>query len=96
MFSQKRKEKKAKVFIDQVQKEKAAPKQQEGKGIILTFMPVFSKDIFDDEIVEKLKLYLVNQDTITYNFTYNLFMSNMDTIKFSNCNSTRFYTHICY
>lgn len=95
MFSQKRKEKKAKVFIDQVQKEKDAPKQQEGKGIILTFMPVFSKDIFDDEIVEKLKLYLVNQDTVTYNFTYNLFIAGASDFELKNCIEplSDFYLH---
>lgn len=95
MFSQKRKEKKAKVFIDQVQKEKAGPKQKEGKGIILTFMPVFSKDIFDDEVVEKLKLYLVNQDTVAYNFTYNLFIAGASDFELKNCIEplSDFYLH---
>ncbi len=95
MFSQKRKEKKAKVFIDQVQKEKAGPKQKDGKGIILTFMPVFSKDIFDDEIVEKLKLYLVNQDTIAYNFNYNLFIAGASDFELKNCIEplSDFYLH---
>ena len=72
MFSEKRKIEKKKVFIDQVQKEKATPKKKEGNGVLLSFLPVFDKDIFDDDVVEKFKLYLVNQNESVYNFTYNL------------------------
>ncbi len=72
MFSEKRKADKQKVFIDNVQKEKAVPKVKEGNGVQLSFMPVFDKDIFDDDIVEKFKIYLVNQNEAAYTFTYNL------------------------
>ncbi|MEO6541150.1 MAG: hypothetical protein ABIN74_09180, partial [Ferruginibacter sp.] len=72
MFTQKIKAEKKKIFIDNVQKEKAMPKVKEGNGIMLSFMPVFDKDIFDDDIVEKFKLYLVNQNETAYTFTYNL------------------------
>ncbi len=72
MFSEKRKAEKKKIFIDNVLKEKATPKQKEGNGVMLSFMPVYDKDIFDDDIVEKFKLYLVNQNETAYTFTYNL------------------------
>jgi len=72
MFTEKRKAEKRKVFIDNVQKEKATPKVKEGNGMLLSFMPVFDKDIFDDDVVEKFKLYLVNQDERAYTFNYNL------------------------
>ena len=72
MFSEKRKAEKKKIFIDNVQKEKSTPKQKEGNGVMLSFMPVYDKDIFDDDIVEKFKLYLVNQNETAYTFTYNL------------------------
>ncbi len=72
MFTEKRKAEKKKVFIDQVQKEKYIPKAKEGDGVLLSFLPVFDKDIFDDDVVEKFKLYLVNQDETAYTFTYNL------------------------
>jgi hypothetical protein len=72
MFSQKFKAEKKKVFIDQVQKEKTKPKVKEGNGVLLSFLPVFDKDIFDDDIVEKFKLYLVNQNETAYTFSYNL------------------------
>jgi hypothetical protein len=72
MFTEKRKAEKKKVFIDQVQKEKFVPKVKEGDGVLLSFLPVYDKDIFDDDIVEKFKLYLVNQNETAYTFTYNL------------------------
>ena len=72
MFSEKFKAEKKKVYIDQVQKEKARPKTKEGNGVTLSFIPVFDKDIFDDDIVEKFKLYLINQNETAYTFTYNL------------------------
>lgn len=72
MFSEQRTVQKKKVFIDQVQKEKARPKTKEGNGVSLSFIPVFDKDIFDDDIVEKFKLYLVNQNETAYTFNYSL------------------------
>jgi hypothetical protein len=48
------------------------PKVKEGNGVKLSFIPVFDKDIFDDDIVEKFKLYLLNQNESAYTFTYNL------------------------
>ena len=84
MFSEKRKAEKAKVFIDQVQKEKEVPKQKEGNGVKLSFFPVFDKDIFDDDVVEKFKLYLVNQNEIAYTFTYNLMIGGESDFQLKN------------
>jgi dsDNA-specific endonuclease/ATPase MutS2 len=72
MFTEKRQADKKKVFIDNVQKEKYQPKLKEGEGVQLSFLPVFSKDVFDDDVVEKFKLYLVNKNREAYTFTYNL------------------------
>ncbi len=71
MFSEKKKPEKKKIFIDLLQKEKATPKTKEGNGMVLSFLPVFDKDVFDDDVVEKLKLYLVNQNDTAFTFTYN-------------------------
>ncbi|MEO6252159.1 MAG: Smr/MutS family protein [Ferruginibacter sp.] len=84
MFSEKIKAEKKKVFIDNVQKEKATPKVKEGNGIMLSFIPVFDKDIFDDDIVEKFKLYLVNQNETAYTFTYNLMIGGMSDFQLKN------------
>ncbi len=84
MFTEKRKAEKKKVFIDQVQKEKYIPKAKEGEGVLLSFLPVFDKDIFDDDVVEKFKLYLVNQDETAYTFTYNLMISGESDFQLKN------------
>lgn len=84
MFSEKRKIEKQKVFIDQVQKEKATAKVKEGNGIMLSFIPVFDKDIFDDDIVEKFKLYLVNQNETAYTFSYNLMIGGESDFQLKN------------
>lgn len=84
MFSEKFRAEKKKVFIDQVQKEKAVPKTKEGNGVMLSFLPVFDKDIFDDDVVEKFKLYLVNQNETAYNFTYNLMIGGNSDFQLKN------------
>ncbi|MFZ1786634.1 MAG: Smr/MutS family protein [Ferruginibacter sp.] len=84
MFTEQRKIEKKKVFIDQVQKEKATPKTKEGNGVMLSFIPVFDKDIFDDDIVEKFKLYLVNQNEDAYAFNYNLMIGGVSDFQLKN------------
>ena len=75
MFSEKRKAEKKKVFIDNVKPEKNANAVKKvADGVFLSFIPVFDKDIFDDDVVEKFKIHLVNQTNEQYNFTYNLFL----------------------
>ncbi|MEO7523524.1 MAG: hypothetical protein ABIT58_05480, partial [Ferruginibacter sp.] len=72
MFSQKKIVDKKKIHVDNVQKEKAKPKTKTGDGVWINFIPVFDKDIFDDDVVEKLKVYLINQNEEEYNFNYEL------------------------
>jgi hypothetical protein len=71
-FSEKPVVEKKKIFIDDVKQEKPASRLKADKGVFISFMPVFDKDIFDDDVVEKLKVYLINQTGTSYNFTYNL------------------------
>jgi hypothetical protein len=63
MFSEqlKQQRKPEKKYIDDVRKEKNAPKYKVVEGVWLLFFPVFNKDVFDDDVVESLKIYLVNQ-----------------------------------
>lgn len=73
MFTQQKKPvEKKKIHIDHVKKEKPLPKKKTGEGVWLNFIPVFDKDIFDDDVVEKLKVYMVNQNEEDYHFNYNL------------------------
>jgi hypothetical protein len=84
MFTQKKTPEKKKVFIDQVRKEKAAVKTKEGDGIVLSFLPVFSKDVFDDEVVEKFKIHLLNQTETAYTFTYDLMIAGESAFQLKN------------
>jgi hypothetical protein len=71
-------EKKPKKYIDQLPPEKPAPgKKQEpiarlANGVWLTFLPVWDSDEFGDDIVESLKIYLVNGTSLGFRFSYNV------------------------
>ena len=72
MFSKAREAEKkpAKKYIDEVRKEKTAPKYKVAEGVWLLFFPVFNKDVFDDDVVESLKIYLVNQTDQAMRFQF--------------------------
>jgi hypothetical protein len=60
-----------KVHIDQLPKEKPKPNEiQVSDGVWLSFIPKFSLDDFNDEVVDLLKIHLVNKTNIAYKFTY--------------------------
>lgn len=61
-----------KIYIDEVRKEKtsATAAYKVGEGVWLSFLPVYDKDVFDDDIVEYFRLYLVNQTNMHFNFSY--------------------------
>lgn len=87
--------KKEKLFIDNVKKEKTAVKYKVGDGVWLSFLPVFDKDIFDDDVVESFKLYLINQTREDYNFSYNLGFAKRPGFELKNTifSLTDFYLH---
>lgn len=61
-----------KIYIDEVRKEKtsAIAGYKVGEGVWLSFLPVYDKDVFDDDIVEYFRLYLVNQTKLHLDFSY--------------------------
>ena len=71
-------EKKPKKFIDQLPPEKVVPGKKKERiaqlsdGVWLTFLPVFDSDEFGDDVVESLKIHLVNNTNLDYNFSYKL------------------------
>jgi uncharacterized FlgJ-related protein len=85
MFSEKRQAEKKKVFIDNVKPEKNVQAAQKvADGVFLSFIPIFDKDIFDDDVVEKFKIHLINQTSQQYNFTYNLFLGGESDFELTN------------
>lgn len=63
---------KEKKYIDDIKKEKSSGSPRVENGMWLTFLPVFQPDEFGDEVVEELKLHLVNHTKLEYNFIYRL------------------------
>lgn len=76
--------KKDKKFIDDIKKDKSTAKYKVGKGVWLSFLPIFDKDIFNDDIVESFKLYLINQTDKGYNFDYHFQHANVTTFTLKN------------
>lgn len=64
--------KKPKKYIDEVKKEKPGSVKKITDGMWLTFLPVIDTDEFGDEVVEELKVHLVNRTETGYNFDYKL------------------------
>jgi hypothetical protein len=71
-------EKKPKRFVDQVPAEKPPPNQKKERiaklenGVWLTFLPVWDNDEFGDDVVESMKIHLVNNTAVAYHFSYHL------------------------
>ncbi|MGL6269620.1 MAG: Smr/MutS family protein, partial [Chitinophagaceae bacterium] len=58
--------------IENLKKEKTSAKYKVGEGVWLSFLPVFDKDIFDDDVVEYFRVSLVNQTQDHLKFSYTL------------------------
>ncbi len=95
MFTQKKPVEKKKIYVDNIKREKAVVKEKTGDGVWINFIPVFDKDVFDDDVVEKLKVYLVNHNKEEYGFTYNLFFTGSSHFELKNTirGNSDFYLH---
>lgn len=62
--------KKEKKYVDDVKKEKKEQEPRVVDGVWLTFLPVMATDEFGDEVVEELKIHLVNRTALSYHFVY--------------------------
>lgn len=65
------KEKKRK-FIDELPNEKKTGNAKTPDGVWLSFLPITSTDEFGDDLVESLKIHLINNSTQGYHFVYRL------------------------
>lgn len=72
MFTQKKTVEKKKIHIDNIRREKSTLRKKTTDGVFLNFVPVFDKDVFDDDVVEKVKVYLINHNEEEYVFKYNV------------------------
>jgi len=87
--------KKEKKYVDDIKKEKATAQYKVSDGVWLAFLPVFDKDIFDDDVVESFKLYLINQTEYPYNFDYYIRFAGSPGFELKNqvFSFTDFYLH---
>jgi hypothetical protein len=63
---------KEKKYIDDLPREKKKVQDKVVDGVWLTFIPVMVSDEFGDDIVEDLKIHLINRTKEDYKFTYKL------------------------
>jgi Smr domain-containing protein len=63
--------KKQKTFIEDIKKEKTIEKKVVD-GVWLTFIAVMDTDEFGDDVVEELKVHLINRTETAYHFVYQL------------------------
>src|SRR5687767_5772176 len=64
--------KKEKKYVEDIRREKPEQKQKIVDGVWLSFLPKFETDEFGDEVVETLKIHLINRTERPYNFIYRL------------------------
>src|SRR5258708_14970635 len=70
--------KKPKKYVNHLPPEKLAPRQKKERiarltdAVWLTFLPVFENDEFGDDVVDSLKIHLVNNTQAGYRFSYHL------------------------
>jgi hypothetical protein len=87
-FSKKKTEepkKSSKVFIDNIPKEKPKPNQVKvADGVWIRIIPQFDLDDFNDEVVDLLKIHLVNNTERAYVFEYNQSFFGEESFQFKN------------
>ena len=86
--------KKEKVYVDNLKKE-SNKKSKISSGVWLSFLPVFDKDIFDDDVVEKFKIYLINQTADAFDFSYDVNFKGATDFELNNAilSFNEFYLH---
>lgn len=67
-----KKDNKPKKFIDDIPREKKPLKDRTVDGVWITFIPILVSDEFGDDVVDDLKVHLVNRTNDGYKFTYKL------------------------
>lgn len=85
-FTEKKKPeiKKAKTFVDQIPADKSKKSNNPLDGCWLRILPVSDNDEFGDEVVESLKIYLVNNTDKALHFQYTLSYGGQQDFSISN------------
>lgn len=75
-----------KIYIDQIRAEKKVPSSSFAlqEGVWLVWLPVYDKNVFDDDIVDYFRIYLANQTSTPYSFSYWLRLAGEVDFEFKN------------
>lgn len=84
MFTGKKTATNPKIYVDNIKKEKHRAVETHTPAMLLSFVPVYNKDVFDENIVERLKLYLVNYTLTACNFKYDCVIDNLSIFGLNN------------
>lgn len=87
--------KKEKLYVDNLKKEEINKEYKVTSGVWLSFLPVFDKDVFDDDVVEKFKIHLINQTKDVYHFSYDIKFKGAPNFELTNniLSFNEFYLH---
>lgn len=84
-----------KVYVDNLPKEKTPVENPGQYGVWLTFLPEFDPDIYEDELIHKFKIYLVNHQKQVFFFQYHVNFKGSSEYELSNTlrPNDNFYLH---
>lgn len=84
-----------KTYIDDLPKEKAFSQKSGERGLWLTFFPEFDPDVYEDELILKFKIYLVNYLDRNFTFQYHINFKGIPDYEFSSVlrPNENFYLH---
>ena len=86
MFTEKKKIPipKQKKYVEDLPKEKGVPNIKTPDGIWLSFLPIIGSDEFGDDVVDSLKIHLINNSTAGYRFHYQVTYSRQEGFELDN------------
>ena len=75
---------KEKQYIDDVKKEKPVKENKEVDGVWLNFIPVYATNEWGEDVVDKLKIYLINRTNHHFHFSYQLLFFGQPDLQLQN------------
>ncbi len=52
-------------------------------GVWISFRPIFDKDVFDDDVVKKIEIHLLNHNNEPYHFNYQIHFKHISDFQLS-------------
>jgi len=83
-----------KTYIDNVKPEKTIGRYRVGNGAWLAFLPLYEKQVLEEDVIERFRIYLINQTADALQFDYHMY-SGSETFNLVNqlASNADFYLH---